>query len=159
MAWGYQRRVSVFVAANMADEIFPLPAQQYPARENLHKSVIGRLEACTAPKACSTPSESPPLLQSLLRGFARTFAKQVVVFGGNGFVGQNVCQAALLMGADVVSVNRSGPPAGKEKAWKDTVKWVQADIFKPEDYATEVGRCLSSESRYYESVVVLHIFV
>lgn len=65
--------------------------------------------------------------------------KQVVVFGGNGFVGQNVCQAALHMGADVVSVNRSGPPAGKGKGWKDTVKWVQADIFKPEDYAAEVG--------------------
>lgn len=64
--------------------------------------------------------------------------KQVVVFGGNGFVGQNVCQAALLMGADVVSINRSGPPAGKEQAWKGSVKWVQADIFKPEHYADEV---------------------
>ena len=63
------------------------------------------------------------------------------MFGGNGFVGQNVCQAALLMGADVVSVNRSGPPAGKEKVWKDTVKWVQADIFKPEDYTAEVSWC------------------
>lgn len=63
------------------------------------------------------------------------------MFGGNGFVGQNVCQAALLMGADVVSVNRSGPPGGTEKVWKDAVKWVQADIFKPEDYAAEVSRC------------------
>ena len=63
------------------------------------------------------------------------------MFGGNGFVGQNVCQAALLMGADVVSVNRSGPPAGKDKVWKNTVQWVQADVFKPENYADEVGRC------------------
>lgn len=64
--------------------------------------------------------------------------KQVIVFGGSGFVGQNVCQAALRMGADVVSVNRSGAPPGKDKAWKDKVRWVQADIFKPEDYAAEV---------------------
>eukprot|EP00903_Cladosiphon_okamuranus_P010693 g10106.t1 len=64
---------------------------------------------------------------------------KVVVFGGNGFVGQNVCQAALLLGADVVSVNRSGPPAGKDEVWKGKVKWVQADIFKPEDYAAELS--------------------
>lgn len=42
------------------------------------------------------------------------------------------------MGADVVSVNRSGAPAGKDKDWKDMVRWIQADIFKPEDYAAEV---------------------
>ncbi len=53
-------------------------------------------------------------------------------------MGQNVCQAALKMGANVVSVNRSGPPSGKDKAWKDTIRWVHADIFKPEDYADEV---------------------
>ncbi|CAM9466405.1 unnamed protein product [Pylaiella littoralis] len=64
---------------------------------------------------------------------------KVVVFGGNGFVGQNVCQAALLMGADVVSVNRSGAPAGRDKVWKDNVRWVQGDIFKPELYAAELS--------------------
>ncbi|CAM9731971.1 unnamed protein product [Ectocarpus sp. 8 AP-2014] len=64
---------------------------------------------------------------------------KVIVFGGSGFVGQNVCQAALRMGADVVSVNRSGAPPGKDKAWKDKVRWVQADIFKPEDYAAELS--------------------
>lgn len=66
------------------------------------------------------------------------------MFGGNGFVGQNVCQAALLMGADVVSVNRSGAPAGRDKDWKDKVRWIQADIFEPDLYAAEVcagGTC------------------
>lgn len=75
------------------------------------------------------------------------------MFGGNGFVGQNVCQAALLMGADVVSVNRSGAPAGRDKVWKDNVRWVQGDIFKPELYAAEV--CAGGTCCYY-TVVYLH---
>ncbi|CAM9319310.1 unnamed protein product [Scytosiphon promiscuus] len=66
-------------------------------------------------------------------------APKVVVFGGNGFVGQNVCQAALRLGAEVVSVNRSGAPAGKDKEWKEKVRWVQADIFNQEDYAAELS--------------------
>lgn len=63
---------------------------------------------------------------------------QVVVFGGNGFVGQSVCQAALRLGAEVVSISRSGAPVGKNKSWADAVRWVRGDIFKPENYAAEV---------------------
>lgn len=72
--------------------------------------------------------------------------KQVVVFGGNGFVGQNVCQAALRLGAEVVSVNRSGAPAGKAKEWKEKVRWVKADIFNQEDYAAEVCDALAQHT-------------
>lgn len=62
---------------------------------------------------------------------------QVVVFGGSGFVGQNVCQAALMLGAEVVSINRSGAPAAKK--WVNDVRWVQGDIFQPDNYTNEVG--------------------
>ena len=51
---------------------------------------------------------------------------KIVVFGGNGFVGSRVCQQGLAMGAQVVSVNRSGRPAGLRGAWLDSVEWVQA---------------------------------
>ena len=64
---------------------------------------------------------------------------QVVVFGGNGFVGQSVCQAALRLGAEVVSISRSGAPIGEDKkSWADAVRWVRGDIFKPGNYAPEV---------------------
>lgn len=66
----------------------------------------------------------------------------MVVFGGNGFVGQNVCQAALMLGAEVVSINRSGAPGGGEK-WANDVRWVQGDIFQPDNYANEVGKYFS----------------
>lgn len=59
------------------------------------------------------------------------------MFGGSGFVGQNVCQAALKLGAEVVSVNRSGAPSGKD--WSDRVRWVRSDIFEPDTYASEVS--------------------
>lgn len=63
---------------------------------------------------------------------------QVIVFGGNGFVGQRVCQAALRLGAEVVCVNRSGAPSAKGKDWISDVRWVRGDIFKPDDYSAEV---------------------
>lgn len=62
----------------------------------------------------------------------------MVVFGGNGFVGRNVCQAAVRLGAEVVSVSRSGAPGRADKKWADGVRWVKGDIFKPADYAIEV---------------------
>ncbi|CAM9162794.1 unnamed protein product [Ascophyllum nodosum] len=64
---------------------------------------------------------------------------KVVVFGGNGFVGQHVCQAALRLGAEVVSVNRSGAPPEGGKDWVGDVRWVRGDIFKPEDYSAELS--------------------
>lgn len=70
--------------------------------------------------------------------------RQVVVFGGSGFVGQSVCQAALRLGAEVVSINRSGAPAGKANDWAGNVRWVKADMFNPSEYATEVRRAAVS---------------
>jgi uncharacterized protein YbjT (DUF2867 family) len=59
---------------------------------------------------------------------------QVLVLGGNGFVGQRVCQFAVSLGCEVVSLSRSGPPEPLP-AWSDTVQWAQGDIFKPETYS------------------------
>ncbi|CAM9910135.1 unnamed protein product, partial [Discosporangium mesarthrocarpum] len=70
---------------------------------------------------------------------------QVVVFGGNGFVGQRVCRAAIDLGAEVVSVNRSGPPEVQGE-WVDRVRWVKADIFNPSDYKDELTGARGSVS-------------
>jgi uncharacterized protein YbjT (DUF2867 family) len=53
---------------------------------------------------------------------------KLLVFGGNGFVGSQVCQEALNTGLQIVSINRSGRPKGTE-AWKNEVEWVTADVF------------------------------
>ncbi|KAG5187578.1 hypothetical protein JKP88DRAFT_353692 [Tribonema minus] len=68
---------------------------------------------------------------------APSLMEQVVVFGGSGFVGQSVCQAALALGCDVVSFSRSGSPE-QAPSWASDVQWLKGDIFKPEDYAAEL---------------------
>lgn len=59
---------------------------------------------------------------------------KVVVLGGNGFVGSEVCKEALQQGLTVVSVNRSGPPQLNEP-WVDNVDWVNADVFDESSWA------------------------
>lgn len=58
--------------------------------------------------------------------------KRVLVLGGNGYVGQNVCTASLQRGVAVRSLNRSGPPKTSPAhlaAPLSQVEWVSGDIF------------------------------
>lgn len=64
---------------------------------------------------------------------------RIVVFGGNGYVGSQVCRAALALGLEVTSVNRSGCPSGKEE-WIRKVQWVQGDILNSTNEKREVVR-------------------
>lgn len=50
-----------------------------------------------------------------------TVVRQVVVFGGNGFVGSNTCKALINMGKRVAAVNRSGAPTTSE-SWVGRVR-------------------------------------
>jgi NADH dehydrogenase len=59
----------------------------------------------------------------------------LLVTGGNGFIGRQVCRLAVADGHDVTSVARSGPPASDERGpWADDVTWVAADVFAPQKY-------------------------
>ncbi|KAK6543881.1 hypothetical protein TWF694_000603 [Orbilia ellipsospora] len=67
--------------------------------------------------------------------------KCLAVFGGNGFLGSKICQAALQRNWKVISVSRSGEPDwktstknGHRPEWADGVTWVSADIFEPATY-------------------------
>eukprot|EP00290_Baffinella_frigidus_P008308 CAMPEP_0180129442 /NCGR_PEP_ID=MMETSP0986-20121125/7314_1 /TAXON_ID=697907 /ORGANISM="non described non described, Strain CCMP2293" /LENGTH=294 /DNA_ID=CAMNT_0022069103 /DNA_START=9 /DNA_END=893 /DNA_ORIENTATION=- len=55
----------------------------------------------------------------------------VVVFGGNGFVGSHVCMALVAMGKKVAAINRSGAPR-EHAPWMDGVDYIAADVFEPE---------------------------
>eukprot|EP00889_Picochlorum_renovo_P006146 jgi/Picre1/33176/NNA_008501.t1 len=67
------------------------------------------------------------------------FVPKVVVFGGSGFVGSKVCQQAIDMGLDVISVSRSGRPGFLSgSAWADSVDWVRSDGTKSDGVWKEV---------------------
>ena len=57
-------------------------------------------------------------------------ASEVVVFGGNGFVGSQVCKALVGMGLRVAAINRSGAPREREE-WMSGVDYIAADVFEP----------------------------
>jgi len=60
---------------------------------------------------------------------------ELVVFGGNGFIGRHVCRRAVRDGHDVRSIARSGPPApAHRESWAKAVTWHAADVFSPQDY-------------------------
>ncbi|KAK6519663.1 hypothetical protein TWF281_003485 [Arthrobotrys megalospora] len=65
----------------------------------------------------------------------------LAVFGGNGFLGSKICQAAIQRNWKVISFSRSGEPdwktsskSGRRPEWADNVTWVSADIFEPATY-------------------------
>lgn len=81
-----------------------------------------------------------------IRAFAKSMSSSsggtkpfIVVFGGNGFVGQHVCENALRLGLDVVSISRGGRPhISSAPSWLDSVKWRQGDAGDPTTWPEEV---------------------
>ena len=78
--------------------------------------------------------------------------KHLVVFGGNGYLGQRIINCALKKGVNVVSINRSGPPANYSAPEFNslqeipTVKWHKADIFDISSWQDQVSRNYLSSS-------------
>jgi len=59
----------------------------------------------------------------------------LLVTGGNGFIGRQVCRRAVEAGHEVTSVARSGPPGPEHRGpWAADVSWVGADVFAPHEY-------------------------
>jgi len=57
---------------------------------------------------------------------------ELLVTGGNGFIGRRICKRAVRDGHEVTSVARSGPPeAGERGAWAADVDWIEGDVFAP----------------------------
>lgn len=70
-------------------------------------------------------------------------SERIVVFGGNGYVGQQVVKAALLAGVDVTSINRSGAPSNftaVSKAGSNAgVTWIKGDLFNAAAWRNELS--------------------
>ncbi|KAJ4755158.1 NAD(P)-binding Rossmann-fold superfamily protein [Rhynchospora pubera] len=55
---------------------------------------------------------------------------QLLVLGGNGFVGSHVCKEALDRGLSVSSLSRSGRPS-VQASWADKVVWHKGNLLEP----------------------------
>ena len=63
----------------------------------------------------------------------------MVVLGGSGYVGSNICREAVSRGHTVTSVNvRGKPDAFAGEAWAAKVTWVKASVFEPESWQDTV---------------------
>ena len=69
----------------------------------------------------------------------------IVVFGGAGYVGGNVCKEAVAQGFKVISVNRSGPPAITED-WVGQVEWIKGDVFETTGWVQELEGAVGAVS-------------
>ncbi|HEX2205240.1 MAG TPA: NAD-dependent epimerase/dehydratase family protein [Longimicrobium sp.] len=58
---------------------------------------------------------------------------RIVVTGGNGLIGAEVCRLAVEAGWEVAAVARRGR-GGVRGAWAERVTWVAADVFRPEEW-------------------------
>uniref|UniRef100_A0A1S3BCB9 NAD(P)-binding domain-containing protein n=1 Tax=Cucumis melo TaxID=3656 RepID=A0A1S3BCB9_CUCME len=83
---------------------------------------------------------------------------QLLVLGGNGFVGSHICQEALNRGLTVASLSRSGRSSIRD-SWANHVIWHQGNLLSPDslneafDGVTAVISCIGgfgSNSQMYK---------
>src|ERR1700741_1641677 len=65
---------------------------------------------------------------------------KLLVLGGSGFIGREVCRRAVDDGHEVVGLARSGVPRGEE-GWIRAVRWVVADALDPGAWADQLAGC------------------
>jgi uncharacterized protein YbjT (DUF2867 family) len=61
----------------------------------------------------------------------------LLVVGGSGFIGREVCRLAVRDEHDVRSVSRSGRPS-VDAPWANAVSWTSADLFRPDAYRSRL---------------------
>jgi uncharacterized protein YbjT (DUF2867 family) len=74
---------------------------------------------------------------------------RILVTGGSGFIGREVCRLAAERDHEVVSVARSGRPdfegsrsgSNSEPAWADRVEWIAASVFEPRRWREHLRDC------------------
>ncbi len=64
----------------------------------------------------------------------------ILVIGGNGFIGAEICRVAALAGHPVISLSRSGPPVHLPPNFPP-VTWAKGDVFQPEGWRHHLVGC------------------
>ena len=65
---------------------------------------------------------------------------KLLVTGGNGFIGAEVCRCAAEAGHAVVGLARRGRPERAE-GWMERVEWVAGDVLEPAGWRAHLARC------------------
>lgn len=65
----------------------------------------------------------------------------ILVTGGNGFLGRQICKIINARGIPVISISRKGKPAHIQDEDYDLVQWISADVFEPEQWAHYLEQC------------------
>lgn len=53
--------------------------------------------------------------------------EKLIVFGGSGFIGQEICRLGRALGHEIVSISRSGRPA-LDEPWVQGIEWVEGNV-------------------------------
>ncbi|GLI69722.1 hypothetical protein VaNZ11_014397 [Volvox africanus] len=59
---------------------------------------------------------------------------KLLVFGGRGFVGSNVCKEAVGMGLTVLGISRGGTPPLIHEPWVGAVEWARGNALEPQTF-------------------------
>ncbi|HEU4454834.1 MAG TPA: NAD-dependent epimerase/dehydratase family protein [Longimicrobium sp.] len=65
---------------------------------------------------------------------------KIFVIGGSGFIGREVCRAAVEAGHEVLALARSGAPRG-DAPWIGATDWVVADVLDPGAWRERLAGC------------------
>lgn len=69
--------------------------------------------------------------------------KHILVTGGNGFLGKAISSISSKNGINITSISRTGKPKDINTEDYSLVKWVAADIFKPEEWKPYLKDCIA----------------
>ena len=85
-------------------------------------------------------SQKPSGLWLFSLALLKLLTMKLLVTGGNGFIGQEVCRIAVGDGHQVISIARSGRPE-IAAPWTDEVEWVAANVLEPETWRDHLAGC------------------
>ncbi|GLC37033.1 hypothetical protein PLESTF_000726200 [Pleodorina starrii] len=82
----------------------------------------------------SSASFSSFAAQDAAVGGGQVVPPKLLVFGGRGFVGSNVCKEAVATGLAVLGVSRGGTPPLLREPWVGSVEWVRGNALEPRTF-------------------------
>ncbi|MVM37538.1 NAD(P)H-binding protein [Spirosoma sp. HMF3257] len=66
---------------------------------------------------------------------------KILIAGGNGFVGRQICQLAAQQGIHIVSLSRTGQPLTLLNDTPTCIEWVKADVFDVDSWRAHLQDC------------------